>query len=173
MSVPVVEIPLPTRHATKALAARVAPWLEPGDLVRLDGGLGAGKTFFTRALLRALGVPTEVAVTSPTFVLVTEYDVQRPDGPRTVLHADLYRLRESAGTSGEKLEDEVGRLGLRERRGEGAILIVEWGEGAERALGGEPALSVDLTTTGKSSRFAHVRGPLAAHLSPREKRVNV
>ena len=161
MSVPVVEIPLPTRHATRAFAARVAPLLEPGDLVRLDGGLGSGKTFFTRALLRELGVASSVAVTSPTFVLVTEYEVSRG----TVLHADLYRLRESAGASGEKLAREVSRLGLRERRGEGAIVIVEWGDGAETALGGEPALLIELTTTGKNSRFARAHGPIATHLA--------
>ena len=155
-----VEIPLPTRNATKALASRVAPWLEPGDLVRLDGGLGVGKTFFTRALLRALGVPTHVAVTSPTFVLVTEYEVPRG----TVLHVDLYRLRESAGNSGDKLVAEVARLGLRERRGEGAILVVEWGEGAEAALGPEAALSLTLSSAGKTSRMAIARGPLSARL---------
>lgn len=156
----VVEIPLPSRKATKALAERVAPLLAPGDLLRLDGDLGAGKTFFTRALLRALGVPTSEAVTSPTFVLVTEYEV----GVNVLLHADLYRLRESAKESGEKLAAEVAQLGLRERRGDGAILVVEWGAGAEAALGGSPALSLDLVTTGKNSRIARLHGPLAVSL---------
>lgn len=156
-----LEIPLPTRRSTKVLAERVAGLLEGGDLVRLDGSLGAGKTFFTRALLRALGVPPSEAVTSPTFVLVTEYEL-----PRFVfLHADLYRLRESAAESGEKLAAEVARLGLRERRGDGAVLVVEWGEGAEASLGGAPALSIELVTTGKHSRIARASGPLAARLS--------
>jgi len=155
-----VEIPLPSRRATKALAERVAPLLAPGDLLRLDGGLGAGKTFFTRALLRALGVPEAEAVTSPTFVLVTEYETRA----FPVLHADLYRLRESAGESGEKLGREVAGLGLRERRGDGAVLVVEWGDGAEAALGGAPALALTLTATGKNGRIARASGPLAARL---------
>lgn len=156
---PPVEIALPNRRATKALAEKVAPRLRPGDLVRLDGDLGAGKTFFTRALLRALGVGEETAVTSPTFVLVTEY----PCKAGLVLHADLYRLREG-GPRSQGFLAEVEGLGLRERRDEGAVLVVEWGEGAEAALGGEPELTVTLRVEGTNARRAFVGGPLAAEL---------
>jgi len=156
---PPVEIALPNRRATKALAEKVAPRLRPGDLVRLDGDLGAGKTFFTRALLRALGVGEETAVTSPTFVLVTEY----PCKVGLVLHADLYRLREG-GPRSQGFLAEVEGLGLRERRDEGAVLVVEWGEGAEAALGGEPELTVTLRVEGTNARRAFVGGPLAAEL---------
>ena len=156
---PLVEIALPNRRATKALAEKVAPRLRPGDLVRLDGDLGAGKTFFTRALLRALGVGEETAVTSPTFVLVTEY----PCKVGLVLHADLYRLREG-GPRSQGFLAEVEGLGLRERRDEGAVLVVEWGEGAEAALGGEPELTVTLRVEGTNARRAFVGGPLAAEL---------
>jgi tRNA threonylcarbamoyladenosine biosynthesis protein TsaE len=123
---------LRTRRDTRRLGAAIAAALAPGDLVILSGDLGAGKTFLVRAVARALGVAG--AVTSPTFALVHEYATERAP----LVHVDLYRLR------GEGLTAEVARLGLREQRREGAIVIVEWGEDATGALGGEPALVVTL-----------------------------
>ncbi len=142
------EVPLPTRRATTRLASAIAQQLAPGDLLTLEGGLGAGKTFLVRAMLRALGVPEEVAVPSPTFTLMNEYGRQL--GARLpVVHADLYRL---LGAS--DLEDEIAELGLRERRGEGWVVVVEWGEGAVAALGGE-SLRVRIA---QHPRVAHLDG---------------
>lgn len=124
-------LPLRTRRDTTRLAARAAKVLAPGALVLLSGGLGAGKTFFARALLRAMGVTT--AVPSPTFTLVQEYETRSG----MVLHVDLYRLRE-AGTD---TRAEIARLGLREQRGDGAILLVEWADGFEAELGGDASLT--------------------------------
>jgi tRNA threonylcarbamoyladenosine biosynthesis protein TsaE len=139
------------------LARAIALALEPGDLVLLSGDLGAGKTFLARAMARALGVAARVSVPSPTFTLVQEYEV-----PRGVLiHADLYRLRDSR----VGLDEEVARLGLRERRTEGAFVLVEWGDGIERALGGEPALQVRLAIQRDSARTAIIDGPRASSLS--------
>ena len=78
-------IPLPDKLATKRLARRIAPHLSAGDLVVLSGPLGSGKTFFTRALCRALGLPEEMRVPSPTFTLVHEHATEPP-----IAHADVY-----------------------------------------------------------------------------------
>ncbi len=108
--------------------------LGPGDLVLLSGPLGSGKTFVTRAIARALGVDPSVRITSPTFTLVHEYETSKG----LLLHCDLYRLREA----GEKFAVEVARLGIRERRREGAIVLAEWGTEAAPLLGGAPRVTV-------------------------------
>jgi tRNA threonylcarbamoyladenosine biosynthesis protein TsaE len=131
---------LASRRDTRLLGAAIARILSPGDLAIFSGDLGAGKTFLTRALARALGVTGEV--TSPTFTLVREYAWARG----TLLHADLYRLLGTAA-----FEADVARLGLRERRSEGALVIVEWGDDAVEVLGGDPRLVVSLSHAGTGS----------------------
>jgi tRNA threonylcarbamoyladenosine biosynthesis protein TsaE len=84
-------------------------------------------------------------------------EIDTPRGP--LLHADLYRLQ------GASLEDETRRLGLRERRGEGAMLVVEWGDEAIDALGGDPELVVALALTGEHEREATLSGPRAADVA--------
>ena len=97
--------------ATEVLGAELAKALKPGDLVVLEGDLGAGKTALARAIIRALAGDPLLEVPSPTFALVQPYDT--PRGP--VLHADLYRL-------GDPREvDELGLLDNPE-----AIVLVEW-----------------------------------------------
>ena len=118
---------LKTRRETQKLGRAIGAKLRAGDLVVLSGDLGAGKTFLARAIARELGVPESVRITSPTFNLVQEYDTPRG----TLLHADLYRL---LGKDLD-LQREIERLGLRERRDEGCILVVEWAEDAIPFLG--------------------------------------
>ena len=108
-----LQLDLDTEAATAALARSLAGVLEAGDVVGLEGGLGAGKTTFTREAVYGLGVSEETAVTSPTFALLHQYQ-----GRIAVGHADLYRLGEEA---------ELEELGLDELLLDGAVLFVEWG----------------------------------------------
>lgn len=112
---------LPTRRATRRLGRALAQALAPGDAIILSGPLGAGKTFLVRGLCRALGLPEQEPVQSPTFTLVRELATQ----PR-VVHADLYRLG---------CLEEAEQLGLIEQRDAGAVLLVEWAESYPEALG--------------------------------------
>lgn len=79
---------LPDLAATESLAARVAACVRPGDAILLEGPLGAGKSAFARAFLRALTGDAGLEVPSPSYTLVQSYDT--PRGP--VHHFDLWRL---------------------------------------------------------------------------------
>jgi tRNA threonylcarbamoyladenosine biosynthesis protein TsaE len=108
-----LRIDLPCRRETRRLGTRLASMLRPGDVVFLEGAVGAGKTFLARAIARALGVPPEEPVASPTFTLMHEI----ASGCAPIVHADLYRL----GDLGE-----LDALGLPEALAE-RIGLVEWG----------------------------------------------
>ena len=99
--------------ALDAAAARLAASLRPGDSVGLSGDLGAGKTTFVRALVRALHGSDE-SVSSPTFVFRHRYDGSPP-----VEHVDLYRVEDPA---------EAAELGLHDAFGPDRITVVEWPE---------------------------------------------
>jgi tRNA threonylcarbamoyladenosine biosynthesis protein TsaE len=145
-------VDLPTRRSTIRLACRLAPLLRPSDLVVLSGDLGTGKTFFVRALCRALGVPREVDVTSPTFTLVHELAARVP-----VVHADAYRLKD---------EGELLALGLREARSDGALLLLEWGAPYVDVLGGDALVIAFEHTASPSARSVTLsaRGARGAEL---------
>jgi tRNA threonylcarbamoyladenosine biosynthesis protein TsaE len=122
-----VTIDLPDLAATHALAARLAALLRPGDAVLLEGPLGAGKSEFARAVLRAAAGDPGLEVPSPTFTLVQSYDL--PVG--AAHHFDLYRLDGPAG---------LVELGWEEAR-EG-IVLVEW---PDRLGGLAPADALHVT----------------------------
>ena len=100
---------------TWALARAFAAELKPGDVVCLEGDLGAGKTTFVQGLAAALGVKGRV--TSPTFCIVQEHR----GADCFLVHMDLYRLTG---------EDDVLAIGWEDYLAEGAILAVEWPERA-------------------------------------------
>ena len=105
-------VELPDLEAMAEFGARIAEKLQPGDVVALSGGLGAGKTTLARGIIAALGHEGEVP--SPTFTIVETYDDLRVP----LVHADFYRLDRPA---------EADELGLDDYR-EGAALIAEWPE---------------------------------------------
>ena len=106
-----LSLDLPDADATEALGRRLAVLARPGDVILLEGPIGAGKSCFARAFIRArLGDEEEVP--SPTFTLVQVYEA---DGVE-IWHADLYRLTHP---------DEVWELGLDDAF-TSAISLVEW-----------------------------------------------
>ena len=129
-----------TRQVARALAALV----REGDIIVLEGGLGAGKTAFVSGLAEGLGV-TE-AVTSPTFVLVKQY----VDGFMHLVHADVYRLGSSA-----EFED----LDLLHTARDG-LLAIEWGDAIVGSLP-DTYLTVQLDGLGDDGRTITLipRGP--------------
>ena len=136
-------LPLPDPAATESLARACAAHLPPHQTVFLKGPIGAGKTHFARAFIRArLGA--EVEVPSPSFTLVQIYDT--PDAP--IYHADLYRLSDVS---------ELTELGLFDAFGQAQCLI-EWPEKlGHTAPGG--ALTLALAHEGEG-RVAALSGPL-------------
>ena len=120
---------LPSSAATTELAQRIARILLPGDVVLLEGPIGAGKTHFARSLIQSLlEVPEDVP--SPTFTLVQTYDVSCGE----LWHADLYRLSHV---------DEVEELGLITAFDD-AICLVEWPDRLEE-LRPDTALTLRLS----------------------------
>lgn len=108
------EIRIPTAAAMRELGARIALCALPGDVIILDGDLGAGKTTWMQGFAAALGVTEHV--TSPTFVIAREH--QGADFP--VTHIDTYRLSSAA-----ELEDlDIDWAG--------GVVVLEWAEGLVR-----------------------------------------
>lgn len=104
---------------TEQLGERLAKQLSPGRIIALRGGLGAGKTAFTRGLARGLGISEPV--TSPTYTIVNEY----LSGRMPLFHFDMYRLHSSDDLFDIGWEDYLARNGL---------CVVEWSERVADAL---------------------------------------
>lgn len=122
---------------TRALAARLAAAARPGDLLCLVGELGAGKTQFAKGFAAGLGI--DDVVSSPTFVLMTEYQGRLP-----MFHLDLYRLADAADALAGGLLDE--------RQLEG-VALVEWAERLGEAL---PAARLDVVIDGTGDEPRHI-----------------
>jgi tRNA threonylcarbamoyladenosine biosynthesis protein TsaE len=113
-SITLLDVVTTSPAETEAAGEQFGERLAQGDLVLLEGDLGAGKTTFVRGLMRGVGSPAHVA--SPTFQLVRVYP-----GRVQIAHVDLYRLE-----GGADLVD----LGLEELLDQGAV-VVEWGDRLE------------------------------------------
>ncbi len=130
---------------TFALGERVGRALAGGEVLLLDGPLGAGKTVFVKGLAAGLGIDVD-EVTSPSFTLVNRYD----GGRLTLYHLDLYRLPEGAAAAHAVDLEEL----LADVR---AVVVVEW---AER-MGGyrlpPPVWRVALAGDGEEPRAISIR----------------
>ena len=104
-------IAAPTAAAMQALGERLGRALCAGDVLALQGPLGAGKTTFVQGVARGTGVPADRHVASPTFALVNEHPGRVP-----LVHADLYRIADPR---------ELDELGLRDAFDRAAVAI-EW-----------------------------------------------
>lgn len=153
---------LPNIAATEALAQRIAAKLTAPLLITLSGALGAGKTTFVRALLRACGV--KGAIKSPTFSLVESYDLtfdhraarllrwhatsQRQASPTQFHHFDLYRVQEPT---------ELHFMGFRDYFTDHTICCIEWPERAKGQMA-VPDLSLSFEFEGIGRKVICVAG---------------
>ncbi len=103
---------------TEAFASRISKYLKGGTVVAFSGGLGMGKTAFTRGLARGLGIDCHVS--SPTFAIVNDYGGNPP-----LVHFDMYKVESW---------DDLYSSGFFDYLDMGAILAVEWSENIENAL---------------------------------------
>lgn len=162
MSAGVVELVTRGEGETIALGRRIAAVLRAGDVVAIEGELGAGKTRLVCGIAEGLGIARR-QVSSPTFVLMQEYgtsgEVQHSRGIEALVHVDAYRL--VSGVEGGL--DEL--LGVDDALLKRSVVVVEW---ASRIAGmlGEVAVSVEMGVVGEEVRRVVVRGELATVIDP-------
>lgn len=111
---------------TERIGVRLGEQLRGGDLILLRGPFGAGKTHLVKGMARGLG--SDALVTSPSFVLVNEYQADARHGQLTLYHVDLYRLANAA---------EVDSIGLDEIWAGTGVCVIEWPEQADVVLPAE------------------------------------
>ena len=131
----IVEIKSRSVEETEALGEAVGQVVTSGDVITLDGDLGAGKTAFTRGLARGMGLRSRV--TSPTFTIVNEYN--DPNGIARLFHFDTYRLSSS---------DDFYDAGLDEYFDRDGVCALEWSSVIEDALP-ENRIAINISGTGE------------------------
>ncbi|GAQ19158.1 ADP-binding protein [Oceanobacillus picturae] len=127
------QVKVHTEVETRQVAAQLAVLLKPGDVVTLEGELGAGKTTFTKGLANGLGVKRHVS--SPTFTIIKEYQGELP-----LYHMDVYRLENS--------EEDIG---FDEYFNGDGICVVEWAQFINEFLP-EERLEIEIQYAGEESR---------------------
>lgn len=126
---------------TIELASKIGAVLRKGDVIAYRGGLGAGKTTFTRGL--AIGAGLEDEVTSPTFALINEYH-----GNLDIYHFDMYRIE---GT------DDLETTGFFDYPMDESVFVIEWSENISEILP-ENTIYIEIKHTGDESREIIIEG---------------
>ena len=125
---------------TEALGCRLGCALAPGTVIAYRGGLGMGKTAFTRGLAR--GLDCRDRVTSPTFTIVNEYQGRIP-----LFHFDMYRLPDA---------DALFDIGWEDYLDRGGVCAVEWSENVTEAMEGTVSVTIDVL--GENTRRITISG---------------
>ncbi|ASK61240.1 tRNA (adenosine(37)-N6)-threonylcarbamoyltransferase complex ATPase subunit type 1 TsaE [Virgibacillus phasianinus] len=123
-----------TEEETRKIAIRLANLLRPGDVITLEGDLGAGKTTFTKGIATGLGVKR--VVNSPTYTIIKEYEGELP-----LYHMDVYRLEDS--------DEDIGFSEYFDGKG---ISIVEWAQFIEEYLP-EERLDIKISYLNEQARL--------------------
>lgn len=127
---------------TIEFAKKIGAMLKGGDIIAYKGGLGAGKTTFTRGLAMGMGLPDEVS--SPTFALVNEY---RKNG-LTLYHFDMYRIMN---------EEALETTGFYDYISDDSVIAVEWSENIENCLS-KSIITISIENIGGDDRRIEVKG---------------
>lgn len=127
---------------TIAFAKKIGAILKGGDIIAYKGGLGAGKTTFTRGLAIGMGLPDEVS--SPTFALVNEYRGKA----LTLYHFDMYRIMN---------EEALETTGFYDYISDDCVIAVEWSENIADCLP-KNIITVTIENTGEEERRIEVKG---------------
>lgn len=139
-----IQIETDSPEQTRRVAAKLGALCETGDVILLEGPLGAGKTCFAKGLAQGLEITS--VVRSPSFVLLSRYPGRVP-----LAHLDLYRIDELASIDDLGLEEQL----------EDAVLVIEWGDKVRERWGN--AIHIRIVETGEQGRRleAHATGPKA------------
>lgn len=136
------DIELRSFQDTEKLGVFLGKAARPGDVICLDGDLGAGKTALTQAIAKGLEVPQSYYVTSPSFAIFHEYPGRLP-----LYHMDFYRLSD---------ESEIIDMGLDEYFYLQGVTVIEWSKRAGGLLP-EEKLSLNFTLTGDETRLINLK----------------
>ena len=136
------EICVSSSEETIAFAEKIGSLLKSGDIIAYRGGLGAGKTTFTRGLALGMGLPDNVS--SPTFALINEYRGRE----LSLFHFDMYRIMN---------EEALETTGFYDYMEEDGVIAVEWSENISELLP-EKTIIIDIAVTGENERRITVTG---------------
>lgn len=125
---------------TEQLATKIAGAINGGEVILLNGNLGAGKTTFTKGFAKALGVTKTVV--SPTFTIIKEYEGDR----LTLYHIDMYRIED---------EDEIYELGIEELYRPDSVTVIEWSKMEELP---EKVITINVEVMGETTRKWEILG---------------